>query len=511
MTEQTQEILFEACDLNKSFPGVKALSEVDFELRLGEVHALVGENGAGKSTLAKIIGGCENPDSGRMTFSGGPYQPRRRCHAESEGVRMVMQELNLIANFSIAENIFIRELPHRFGFIDYNRLDHDAIAIMNKVGLGEINPRTLVKELGVGQQQMVEIAAGLSQSCRIIILDEPTASLSDNEIQLLFAQIRMLQAERVSIIYISHRIEEVISIADRITILRDGKIISTKSTGKVNSNDIIRMMVGRDLSVQKHDRNRITSETALRAVGLKVGEKVKNVSFEVHRGEILGIAGLTGSGRTETMRGVFGADRIDEGEIYLYGSSKPAKIRTPNDAVRHGIALITEDRKEQGLLLTLPVRTNITLGQLSGLSRCGWIDFSQEQVMADKYIDLLGIRCWSREQPAGHLSGGNQQKVVISKWIYSACEILIFDEPTRGIDVETRFEIYQLLGKLAEEGKSIIVISSDLKELMTICDNIAVLSAGALAGQFSRCEWSEEKITAAAFSRYVKAPARNTN
>ncbi|MCP4713107.1 MAG: sugar ABC transporter ATP-binding protein [Planctomycetes bacterium] len=509
MTDHTHEILFEAGGVNKSFPGVKALCDVDYELRVGEVHALVGENGAGKSTLAKIMGGSEIPDSGRMHFNREPYQPRRRCDAESKGVRMVMQELNLIANFSIAENIFIRKLPHRFGFIDYNRLDHDAGAIMSKVGLGDINPRKPVRELGVGQQQMVEIAAGLSRKCRVIILDEPTASLTDNEIQLLFAQIRKLKANGVSIVYISHRIEEVISLADRVTVLRDGKKISTQSTRNVNSNDIIQMMVGRKISAKKTNRQRITGKVALNAVGLKLGDRVNDVSFKVHRGETLGIAGLMGSGRTETMRAVFGADQIDEGKIYLYGSDEPAKIHAPRDAVRNGIAFITEDRKEQGLFLTLPVRTNITLGQLNDLSRCGWIDFSGEQVIADKYIDLLGIRCWSCEQPAGQLSGGNQQKVVISKWIYRGCDILIFDEPTRGIDVGARYEIYQLLGKLAEEGKAIIVISSDLKELMTICDNIAVMSAGNLVAQYASTEWSAEKITAAAFSRYVKTSKQN--
>ena len=514
---------------------MQALSGVDFDLRAGEVHALVGENGAGKSTLMRIIAGVERPDSGQMFLNEQQYQPAGRVRhrgteprintdfhgfrkKEARGVRMVMQELHLISNLSVAENIFIEKLPHRFGIIDYGKLNGAAREIMKQVGLGDVDPDVPVRLLGVGQQQMVEIAAGLSRQCRILALDEPTASLTDREIELLFAQIRKLKAEGVGIIYISHRIEEVTRIADRVTVLRDGKVISTRLTSELSVSDIIRMMVGRDLE-QEHLRHsskvsqqiepRINTDfhgfgkIALRVVGLTVGDKVRDVSFEVYRGEILGVAGLMGSGRTETMRAVFGADRPDSGKIYLYGSSKPVKIRTPRDAVHNGIAFLTEDRKEQGLLPSLAVRVNISLTRLRDISRFGWIDIAEERSVADRYIAALGVRCSSIEQTVGELSGGNQQKVVIAKWIYRDCDVLIFDEPTRGIDVGTKFEIYHMLGELAEKGKAVIVVSSDTKELMAVCDRIMVMSAGRVAATFGRSEWSQEKIMAAAFSEYV--------
>jgi ribose transport system ATP-binding protein len=335
------------------------------------------------------------------------------------------------------------------------------------------------------------------------VLDEPTASLTDNEIELLFAQIRKLKDEGVGIIYISHRIEEVIDIADRVTVLRDGKVIATRSTSELSLNDIIRMMVGRDLEHEQLRGAEETGEVALSVVGLTMGNKVKDVTFEVRRGEIFGFAGLMGSGRTETMRALFGADRADGGEIYLHGGKEPVKIRKPRDAVRNGIALLTEDRKEQGLLLRLAVRANISLVRLCDVSRLGWINTSRERSVAGEYVDALSVRCSSTEQTVGELSGGNQQKVVIAKWLYRDSAVLIFDEPTRGIDVGAKFEIYNMLGELAEKGKAVIVISSDLKELMAVCDRIGVMSAGRLVGTFDRCEWSEEKIMSAAFSEYV--------
>ncbi len=520
--------LFRARDINKSFPGVQALSAVDFDLRAGEVHALVGENGAGKSTLTSIIAGAEIADSGRMELYpvrkstaknkrfqksqisngvyGQQYRPNGRADAEAHGIRMVMQELHLISNLSVAENIFIEKLPNRFGFIDYNKLNHDAREIMGQVGLGNVDPDMPVRLLVVGQQQMVEIAAGLSRRCRILALDEPTASLTDREIELLFVQISKLKAEGVGIIYISHRIEEVIRIADRVTVLRDGKVISTNPTSELCVDDIIRKMVGRDLDHEELRYDSKAGEVALRVVGLKRGLKVKDVSFEVRRGEVLGVAGLMGSGRTETMRAVFGADRPDSGEIYLYGASKPVKIRKPRDAVRNGIAFLTEDRKEQGLLSELSVRVNISLTRLRGVSRFGWMDIAEERSVADKYIAALGVRCSSNEQKVGQLSGGNQQKVVIAKWIYRDCDILIFDEPTRGIDIGAKFEIYRMLAELAEKGKAIILVSSDNKELMAVCDRIMVMSAGLVAATFGPSEWSQEKIMSAAFSQYVGVP-----
>jgi ribose transport system ATP-binding protein len=498
--------LLAARGIVKTFPGVQALRGVDFDLRAGEVHALVGENGAGKSTLTRILAGVETPDSGQMLLTDRPYAPRSRADAESHGVRMVMQELNLIGNLTVAENIFIERLPSRLGFIDYRRLNEAARQAMAKVGLGDIDPATLVKSLGVGRRQMVEIAAGLSRQCRVLALDEPTASLTDSEVELLFAQIRRLRAEGVGIIYISHRIEEVLRIADRVTVLRDGRIVGTRPAGEVGSEAIIHMMVGRDLGSECLAPAGGRGTMALRVAGLTCGERVRNVSFEACRGEVLGIAGLMGSGRTETMRAIFGADAPEAGDVYLYGRDEPARIRRPSDAVRQGIALLTEDRKEQGLFLSLPVRANVSITRLRAVSRIGWIDLARERDVARDYAGTLGIKCSSVEQAAGQLSGGNQQKVVIAKWLHRDCDILIFDEPTRGIDVGAKFEIYRMLADLAAKGKAILFVSSDLKELMAICNRILVLSAGKVAGTFERGAWSEEAIMAAAFSEYVKTP-----
>jgi len=497
--------LLVAAGIDKAFPGVQALSRVDFDLRVGEVHALVGENGAGKSTLTRIIAGIEKADAGHMRLAGQAYEPWSRTDAEGHGVRMVMQELNLIGNLTVAENIFIERLPARFGFIRYARLHQAAREVMEKVGLGEVDPSTPVKSLGVGRQQMVEIAAGLSRRCRVLALDEPTASLTDSEVELLFAQIRRLKAEGVGIIYISHRIEEVLRIADRVTVLRDGKVVGTHATRDLHPDAVVRMMVGRDLGHECLAPSGPRGALALRVVGLTRGDRVRDVSFEAYRGEILGVAGLMGSGRTETMRAIFGADPPQSGAVYLHGSGEPARIRKPSDAVRNGIALLTEDRKEQGLFLSLAVRTNVSITRLRGVSRLGWIDSLREQQVAGRYVDSLGIKCWSAEQAAGQLSGGNQQKVVIAKWLYRDCEILIFDEPTRGIDVGAKFEIYRMLGELARKGKAILFVSSDLKELMAIANRILVMSAGRVAGLFERGRWSEDAIMTAAFREYVKA------
>lgn len=503
MRHEPSETIFTACDVTKSFPGVQALCGVSFDLKAGEVHALVGENGAGKSTLAQIIAGVQSADSGEMSLHSRPYLPKSRIDAEEYGVRMVMQELNLISNLSVAENIFIDRLPSRFGFIDYKKLNSSAKEVMKQVGLEDIESDLPVGLLGIGQQQMVEIAAGLSRYCRILALDEPTASLTDREVELLFTQIKRLTDEGVGIIYISHRIDEVLEVADRVTVLRDGKVVSTDPAKSLAAGQVIQMMVGRDL---EHEQIRPISRpgpTVMRVSGLTIGEKVRDVSFEVHCGEILGFAGLMGSGRSEIMRAIFGADPADNGEIFLHGESKPTEIRTPRDAVRNGIALLTEDRKEQGLLLSLTVRENISLTRLGDLSRFGWLDRKRERSTAGEFIERLNVRCSSSEQSVGQLSGGNQQKVVIAKWIYRDCDILIFDEPTRGIDVGAKFEIYRMLGELAGRQKAIIFVSSDLKELMAVCDRIVVVSAGRIAAQFEPDQWSEEKIMAAAFSEYT--------
>ncbi|MDI6449946.1 sugar ABC transporter ATP-binding protein [Anaerobaca lacustris] len=503
MESSANDVLLSVTGIDRAFPGVQALSRVCVDLRAGEVHALVGENGAGKSTLTRIIAGIETPDAGEMYLDGQAYRPGGRRQAEAAGVRMVMQELNLISNLSVAENIFIERLPSRLGFIGYKALNRAARDAMDQVGLSQIDPSTPVVSLGVGQQQMVEIAAGLSRRCRVLALDEPTASLTDSEVELLFAQINRLKADGVGILYISHRIEEVLQIADRVTVLRDGTVVATRVAAELDTDSVIRLMVGRDLDPDALSPGGQRGALALRVAGLRAGERVRDVSFDAYRGEILGVAGLMGSGRTETMRLIFGADRREAGDIYLHGSDEPAPIRRPRDAVRLGIALLTEDRKEQGLFLPLPIRANVSITRLKGVSTLGWLDGARERAVAEKHVGSLDVRCSSSEQAVGQLSGGNQQKVVIAKWLYRDCDILIFDEPTRGIDVGAKFEIYRMLATLARQGKAILFVSSDLKELMAISHRIMVLSAGRVAGTFARDGWSEEQIMSAAFSEYV--------
>jgi ribose transport system ATP-binding protein len=482
------------------------LCDVDFGLRRGEVHALVGENGAGKTTLARIISGLTRPDRGRMLLRDRPFAPVDKAHAERQGVRMVMQELNLIDSLTVAENIFLDKLPNRFGVVSYRRLHADARAAMARVGLDDVKPDRPVKTLGVGQQQLVEVAAGLSGRCDLLILDEPTSALTDAEVGLLFAQIRKLKAGGAGILYISHRMEEVQQIADRITVLRDGRVVGTRKAAETSLEEIIRMMVGRDLGEVHPPGGKQLGDAALRVVGLCRGEAVRDVSFEVRQGEILGFAGLMGSGRTETLRAIFGADRRDAGLIFLHGSDRPATIRSPRDAVRQGIALLTEDRKQHGLLLPLPVRINVTLARLRDLARLGAIlDPAEDRAVAERLARMLSLQCRSTEQRVAELSGGNQQKVVIARWLYRDCRVLLFDEPTRGIDVGAKFEIYKLLADLGERGKAIVVVSSDLLELMSICDRIAVMSAGCLAATFRRGEWTEDKIMEAALSGYAGA------
>ncbi len=481
-----------------------ALEGVTLELRRGEVHALVGENGAGKSTLSKVIAGLVAPDAGTMTLGRRAYAPASRKAAEHEGVRMVMQELNLIANLSVAENLFLDQLPHRWGWIDQGQLQAQARAVLAQVGLDAVHPSRQVQTLGVGQQQLVEIAAGLSRKCEVLILDEPTAALTDPEIELLFEQIRLLRGRGVGIVYISHRMEEIRRLADRITVLRDGRLVATRSAAETPLDEIVRLMVGREIGEAVHRRGGAPGPVALRACGLRRGDAVRGAGFEAHHGEILGFAGLMGSGRTETMRLVFGADPADGGAVYLRGSETPAKLNSPREAVRAGIALLTEDRKEQGLLLGLSIRANTTLARLGPLARFGfWLRREAERAVAEKWRDRLRLRCGTVEQRVVELSGGNQQKVVLAKWLYRDCDILIFDEPTRGIDVGAKFEIYGLLGQLADEGKAVLVVSSDLKELLGICDRIAVMSAGRVAAVFRRGEWTQDKIMAAALSGYL--------
>jgi ribose transport system ATP-binding protein len=482
----------------------QVLFEVDLELRRGEVHALVGENGAGKSTLSRIFAGLTAPSGGSLELDGKPFSPRTKAEAEERGVRMVMQELNLVGTLTVAENIFLSRLPHRWGWIDYVQLHRATRDLLSRVGLHDVDPGRRVNTLGVGRQQLIEIAAGLAHQCDVLILDEPTAALTGPEIGLLFEQIARLRASGVGILYISHRMEEIRRIADRITVLRDGRRVATRPTRELSLDEIVRLMVGRELDQVLDRKDVVPGAVALRVEHLRRGTAVRDVSFISRRGEILGFAGLMGSGRTETMRAIFGADQPVEGRIYLGEDPQPVRIAAPRDAVRHGIALLTEDRKEQGLFLPLAVRINLTLLQLAELSLGRfWIGRERERAAAVDWAARLGVRCQSVEQCVTELSGGNQQKVIIARWLFRNCDVLIFDEPTRGIDVGARFEIYRLLDTLAAQGKTILVVSSDLRELTLLCDRILVMSAGRVAATFSRGAFDEDAMMQAALSGYM--------
>ncbi len=481
------------------------LREVDLDIQPAETHALVGENGAGKSTLCRILAGLTGATTGRVFLDNQPYRPRSRKDAEAHGIHMVLQELNLLPTLTVAENIFLDELPHRAGWIDYRRLNREATTALQRLGLADLDPTRPVGKLGIGEQQLVEIAAGLRRDCRLLILDEPTAALTGKEIELLFVQIRDFRARGGSVLYISHRLEELAEIADRITILRDGRRIETRRADELSSEELVSLMVGRALPEQLRSGSRQTGEVLLSVRDLLAGERVRGVSFDARAGEILGFAGLMGAGRTETMRAVFGADPKQSGEIRLGPSDTPEIIRTPGDAVRLGMALLTEDRKTQGLMLPLPVGANLALPSLARFANSlGVINAATELEAGRCWIDRLRIRCHATHQAVVELSGGNQQKVVIGKWLMRDCRVFIFDEPTRGIDVGARFEIYRLLNELADRGKAVVVVSSDLKELTAISDRIAVMSRGRIAATFRRGEWTEDLILNAAFSGHLE-------
>ncbi|MCS8559836.1 sugar ABC transporter ATP-binding protein [Pseudomonas aeruginosa] len=483
------------------------LAEIDLQLFGGEVLALTGENGAGKSTLSKIVGGLERPGAGSLELLGRPYAPGSRREAEALGVRMVMQELNLLPTLSVAENLFLHDLPRRAGWIDRRRLRAAAREAMAQVGLEAIDPDTLVGDLGIGHQQMVEIARNLIGDCRLLILDEPTAMLTAREVDMLFEQIERLRERGVAIVYISHRLEELARISQRIAVLRDGRLVCVEPIERYDADQLVTLMVGRDLGERFDLGPRQTGAPLLRVERLSRRGKVHEVSFEVRAGEIFGISGLIGSGRTELLRLIYGADRADGGQVLLGDPPQRLSLRSPADSVRQGVALITEDRKGEGLLLDQSISANLALGNLPALARHGVIDRRREEALARRQVEALRVRCADTAQAVGELSGGNQQKVVIGRWLERDCQVLLFDEPTRGIDVGAKFDIYALLAELTRRGKALVVVSSDLRELMLICDRIGVLSAGRMVDTFERDAWTQDALLAAAFAGYKKRDA----
>ncbi|MFN3615972.1 MAG: sugar ABC transporter ATP-binding protein [Rubrimonas sp.] len=474
--------LVEMTAIDKRFPGVHALRGARFDLRAGEVHALMGENGAGKSTLMKILAGVQRRDGGEMLIDGRPADPDSPRAAQGLGIGIIHQELSLMNHLTAAQNIFIGREPRRsLGRIDDRAMVAQARALFDAMNL-KLDPRTEVGEMTIARQQMVEIAKALSHRSRVLIMDEPTAALNDAEIAELFVIIRRLRAEGVGIVYISQKMDELKRIADRVTVMRDGETVGTAPAADTPIERIIAMMVGRELRQQGPTIPDLSgAEVALQVRGLTRGRAVRDVGFSVRRGEILGLAGLMGAGRTELARLIFGADRRDAGEIVVHG--RPRDIRSPHDAVRAGIGYLSEDRKHFGLALGMDVRDNIGLASLERFTRRpGRLDEGAMGAAARDFIRRLAIRTPSERQLARLLSGGNQQKVVIAKWLLRDCDVLIFDEPTRGVDVGAKAEIHALMEGLAAQGRAIIVISSELPEVMRLSHRIAVMCEGRLTG-----------------------------
>ncbi|GMV99067.1 MAG: ribose import ATP-binding protein RbsA 2 [Candidatus Hydrogenedentota bacterium] len=487
------EFVLEMRDIVKRYPGVLAVDHGQLTLRPGEAHCLVGENGAGKSTLMKILSGAVQADSGEIRIGGEKVTIHSPHHAQQLGVSMIYQEFNLSPYLSVAENIFLGREPriNRTPFINWKKLFGDAEAILRQIRV-KLDVRKPIYELSIAQQQMVEIAKAISFNSKIIVMDEPSATLTDHELQALFDLIANLKQQGIGIIYISHRLEEIFTIGDRVTVMRDGQYVATKAVGDTSREDIITMMVGRELKNEYPKETFQRGRERLRIEGLQRNGAFSGVSFSLHEGEIVGLTGLVGAGRTEVARAIFGADRIDGGSIQLDG--KPVSIRSPQDAIRNGIGLLTEDRKNQGLILGMAVRENTTLANLRALVKRIFISGRQERTVAEGYVKDLRIKTPSIEQTVQNLSGGNQQKVVLAKWLFTKSRILIFDEPTRGIDVGAKVEIYKLMNELVRQGVCIIMISSELPEVLGMCDRILVMHEGRLAGELARNQASQEAV-----------------
>ena len=479
-------------DISKRFPGVLALDNVSLSIERGEVHALLGENGAGKSTLMKILSGAYKKDAGEIIFDGQPVQINSPRQAQELGVSIIYQELNLVPQLSVAENIFLSSLPMKNpACIDWKRVYSDAQTIIDSLEV-DINVRSRISSLGIAQQQMVEIAKALNHQAKVIVMDEPSAPLTDKETAKLFKTIAKLKSEGVAVIYISHRLEETMQIADRATIMRDGKTITTVNVSDITIDDLIRGMVGHDLKEQFPKRDCPISEVGFRVEGISREGILNNISFEARKGEVVGICGLVGAGRTEVMRALFGADHRSSGTVYVGG--KQVEILRPIDAIHHGIALIPEDRKGQGVSLTLSIRENISLVMLHTLQSFLRISRKKERTLVDSYMNALAVKAPSMEQLTKNLSGGNQQKVVVAKWLATNADIIILDEPTRGIDIGAKYEIYLIMNRLVKEGKSIIMISSEMPELIGMSDRIIVMHQGSVSGELAKEEVSQERI-----------------
>lgn len=490
MPESDQKIIH-VKDLNKSFSGIKALDNIQFDLYPGEVHALMGENGAGKSTFMKILMGLILPDSGSINFNGEFIENMDVQKMLQKGISMIHQEILMVPELTIAQNIFLgREVKQRF-WLDEQEIDKKSEEILNLIGLN-LNVQTKAKQLSIAEMQLIEIAKAISNHAKVIIMDEPTSALSDKECEILFKIINDLKSKGVGIIYISHKIEEIFQISDRITVLRDGKYIATKNTNELDKNSLISLMVGREIENLFSSDSRVPSNAILEVRGITKKDKFENINFQVHAHEVLGIAGLMGAGRTEIARAIFGLDKIDSGEILLKGHK--IEIKSPKDAIEKGIAYVSEDRKALGFIPEMSIIENITLSTLKNYSKGGFIQTKKETKVSSQMAYDLKIKAAGLNQKVINLSGGNQQKIVIAKALLTSPALLILDEPTRGIDIGAKHEIYKLINQLANNGLAVIIISSELPEILGMSDRILVLSKGKQTAILNKQEASQEKI-----------------
>lgn len=488
----TPLVLLEMQGISKSFPGVRALDNASLSILPGTVHALMGENGAGKSTLMKILAGAQKADTGEIRLGGQPVTIDTPQQAMDLGVGIIYQELNLVPHLSVAENIFLGREPRGLpGWVDSRTMRRNAQALMDDLGMG-IDVRSLVGGLSLAQRQMVEIAKATSRNSRVLAMDEPSATLTEHELDHLFTLIGQLKAKNIGIVYISHRMEEVFQICDSVTVMRDGKTVGTHKIGSISREDIVRQMVGRDLDETFPKVAVPPGRPVLEVRHLSRRTVLHDISFTVHAGEVVALAGLVGAGRTEIARCIFGADAWSAGEMSMDG--KAFVPRAPGDAIKAGIGFVTEDRKDQGVILTRPLRENVSLASLGQVSRGGFIKRGAEVRNAEASVKRLRVRTPSVEQRVGNLSGGNQQKVVIAKWLQTPLKLLILDEPTRGIDVGAKREIYQIMNELAAQGVAILMISSELPEVLGMADRILVIRDGRIAGELSRAEATQEKV-----------------
>ncbi len=494
MNKRCDEYLLEMKHITKAFPGVKALDDVNFNLKKGEVHILLGENGAGKSTLMKVLAGAHAPDSGELIMEGQKLQRLNPRTSQKYGIGIIYQEFNLVPYLSVAENIFIDHMPKKNGFmIDHKRMHQESERLLKSLNM-EVDTHAHASDIPVAQQQMVEVAKALTHNLKILIMDEPTSSLSDREIEQLFKTIKKLTSQGIGVIYISHRLQEIPIIGDRITILRDGKYICTEEVKEITTQQMIKMMVGREISnlyVRDHHK---PGELALKVTDLSSKKsKLKNASIELRRGEIVGLAGLVGAGRTELARAIFHVDPYDSGTIEFFGEELKKEL-SPGEVIEKGLSLIPEDRKRQGVSLILSIAHNVVMASLDRLNPLHVINSAKEQSVVEHYVKELSIATPSAEQLVQNLSGGNQQKVVLAKWLCTEAEVIIFDEPTRGIDIGAKGEIYAFMNALAKSGKSILMISSELPEIVGMSDRIYVMRSGEVVKELSHSEATQELI-----------------